>query len=108
MKAKDIQFSKANVREIIGTSSYGGYIITTANELSKVLGSPMSGDGDKTTFEWYRKYGSIAFTIYDYKEYAGINMNTEVEYHIGTHCPEDTGIVVGLLISLGFDAYVKK
>lgn len=104
----NIKFEDANILEVRGTSSYRGYVKTTANALSKVLGSPMSGDGDKTTFEWDKKYGSVVFTIYDYKEYAGIAKNTEVEYHIGTKCPEDTGIVVGLLISLGFNAYIEK
>ena len=107
MKTK-IQFTDASFREIVGTSSYRGYVKTTANALSKVLGSPRSGDGDKTTFEWYKKYGSVVFTIYDYKEYAGIRKNTVFEYHIGTKCPEDTGIIVEMLKGLGLDAYIEK
>ncbi|SEA80169.1 hypothetical protein SAMN04487851_11481 [Prevotella sp. tc2-28] len=105
---KKINFNDASFKEVIGTSSYRGYVKTTANALSMVLGSPMSGDGDKTTYEWYKKYGSVVFTIYDYKEYAGITKNTEVEYHIGTKCPEDTGIIVGILAGLGFNAYIEK
>ncbi len=108
MKQNNINFSDANFLEIAGTSSYRGYVKTTANALAKVLGSPMEGDGDKTTFEWYKKFGSVVFTVYDYKEYAGISKNTEVEYHIGTKSPEDTGIIVGLLIGLGFNAYITK
>lgn len=107
MKQK-IQFKDADFLEIVGTSSYSGYVKTTANALSKVFGSPRAGDGDKTIFEWYKKYGSVVFTIYDYKEYAGISKNTEVEYHIGTKCPEDTGIIVGILAGLGFNAYIEK
>lgn len=108
MKASNIQFTDADFREVAGTSSYRGYVKTTANALSKVLGSPMSGDFDKTIFEWHKKYGSIVFTIYDYKEYAGISKKTEVEYHIGTKCPEDTGLIVGILVGLGFNAYIEK
>ena len=65
---QNIQFKDVTFHEVIGTSSYRGYVRASANELSKVLGYPASGDGDKTTFEWYKKYGSIIFTIYDYKE----------------------------------------
>ena len=102
-----IQFKDANLREVIGTSSHGGYIKASASKLSKVFGSPLSGDGDKTTFEWCKKYGSIVFTVYDYKE-GRITSRTEVEYHIGTKTPEDTGLIVGLLIGLGLDAYIER
>ena len=102
-----IQFKDASLREIIGTSSYRGYIKASASKLSKVLGLPLSGDGDKTTFEWYKRYGSVVFTVYDYKE-CNINSRTEAEYHIGTKTPEDTGLIVGLLIGLGLDAYIEK
>ena len=107
MKQK-IQFKDANFSEIVGTSSYRGYVKTTAKKLSKVLGYPGEGDGDKTTVEWWKKYGSIVFSVYDYKEGCPAGANTEIEYHIGTKCPEDTGIIVGLLIGQGFNAYIVK
>ena len=105
---KKINFNDASLREVVGTSSYRGYVKTTANALSKVLGSPVSGDGDKTTYEWNKRFGSVVFTVYDYKEEGRPNLNSVVEYHIGTKCAEDTGIIVGLLISNGLNAYIYK
>ena len=104
---KKIQFKDASLGEVIGTSSHRGYVRASAKELSKVLGSPLTGDGDKTTFEWNKKFGSIIFTVYDYKE-GYITSQTEVEYHIGTKSSEDTGLIVGLLIGLGLDAYINR
>lgn len=104
---KKIQFKDASWKEVLGTSSHRGYIKASANEISKVLGSPLSGDGDKTNFEWQKKFGSVVFTVYDYKE-GRISSRTKVEYHIGTNCAEDTGLIVGLLVGLGLNAYIEE
>ena len=108
MKKNSIQFADADFLEIRGTSSYKGYVRSTASALSKIFGKPIPGYDDKTVFQWLKKFGSIVFTIYDYKEYRTIGPRTEVEYHIGTKCPEDTGVIVGLLMAQGFNAYIEK
>ena len=106
MKTK-IQFKEASCNEIIGTASYRGYILASAKEISKVLGEPMQGD-DKSVYEWYRKYGSVVFTIYDYKESVRPRKDKVIEYHIGTKSEEDTYIVIELLIKAGLTAYILK
>ena len=104
---KKIQFNDASLRETIGTSSYRGYIKGSAREIAKVIGNPLQGE-DKTTYEWWKKYGSVVFTVYDYKEDIKPTADTVTEYHIGTNSPEDTGIIVGLLISQGLNAYIER
>lgn len=103
-----INFTEPKGLECFGTSFHYGIVKATAKEISKFLGKASPGWDDKTTHEWRKKCGSVVFTVYDYKEYRRITANTLVEYHIGTKCPEDTGIIVEMLKSLGLDAYIEK
>lgn len=107
MKKNTITFAQASLHDIRNTSSHKGYIKTTARELTKVLGRP-NHCNDKSAFQWFCKYGSVIFTVYDYRESVRPKQNTEIEYHIGTKAPEDTGIIVGLLAALGLEAYIKN
>jgi hypothetical protein len=57
------------------------------NQLIKVLGEP-DYDGntgeDKTNFEWDMELDSgDVFTVYDWKEYRMIDIDEEIEWHIG-------------------------
>jgi hypothetical protein len=70
-----------------GTSFYDVTIITTVNELVRVLGEPTIQDNtgeDKTNFEWVCETidGDIV-TIYDWKEYRMIDVNEKIEFHLG-------------------------
>jgi hypothetical protein len=110
MKANKIQFSDASLLEIRGTSLHGGYVKSTACKISKALGCKIGSafrGQYPTTFEWDKKYGSVVFTIYDYKQGAMCS-STVLDYHIGTKCPEDTAIIVEVLKGLGLDAYIEK
>lgn len=62
-------------------------IVTTVNELIRVLGNPQydSNTGkDKVNFEWEceTEDGDVV-TIYDWKEYRMIDINEEIEFHLG-------------------------
>ena len=110
MKTNKIQFSDASLLEIRGTSFYRGYVKSTAYKISKALGCKIGSafrGQYPTTFEWDKKYGSVVFTIYDYKQ-GPMCSSTVSDYHIGTKCPEDTGIIVGILAGLGLNAYIEK
>jgi len=45
-----------------------GYLTTTLDQLTSLLGEPLEGDGDKTTAEWKIEFedGRVV-TIYDWK-----------------------------------------
>lgn len=108
---KNIHFSEASLFEVQGTSFFKGIVRASATNISKMLRYNVESaivDNDKTNFEWDMKFGNIVFTIYDYCLEKKISKRTVAEYHIGTKCPEDTGIVVGLLMALGLDAYIEK
>ena len=71
------------------TSFYNTTITTTVNELIRVLGDPDEDSNtgeDKVNFEWIceRENGDIV-TIYDWKEYRMIDINEEIEFHLGGH-----------------------
>lgn len=77
-----------------GTSFYGTTIKATPNQLIKVLGKPycMSNDGeDKTNFDWTieTEKGEVA-TVYDWKYYHPLEMDTIYEWHIGGHGKNST------------------
>jgi hypothetical protein len=70
-----------------GTSFHDVTIITTVNELTRVLGEPeyKGNDGeDKVNFEWEceRENGDV-ITIYDWKNYRSIGLDEEIEFHLG-------------------------
>ena len=70
-----------------GTSFHGTTIIATPNQLIDILGEPQFGDNsgqDKTNFDWVCETddGNV-FTVYDWKEYKPLNMDSYYSFHIG-------------------------
>lgn len=69
------------------TSFHGTVIKTTVNKLIEKVGEPQynvnNGD-DKINFDWIceTSLGGV-FTIYDWKEYRILDLNEEIEFHIG-------------------------
>lgn len=69
-----------------GTSFHGVTINATPNEMIQVLGAPTYLNGDKTNIEWVRELDSAdVFTVYDWKNYNGLEMDENVNWHIGGH-----------------------
>jgi hypothetical protein len=70
----------------MGTSFHNTTFKSTPNQLIEALGEITykgSGDG-KTTMEWVRELDSAdVFTIYDWKYYREIELDEEIEWHIG-------------------------
>ena len=100
----DIERIKMN--DIEGGSFHDDVILTTANELTKLLGKPEKGF-DKSKYNWGCKYENIEFYIYDYRE-PHFTKDTEIEFHIGTEEPEDSETVMNHLKEIGLNAYHKK
>ena len=78
---------KANPNKLGGTSFHDSVVVASVNQLIKVLGEP-DYDGntgeDKTNFEWDMELNSgDVFTVYDWKEYRMIDIDEEIEWHIG-------------------------
>ena len=78
---------KKTTKSASGTSFHNTTINATPNQLMKVLGEPdsMSNDGqDKTNFDWTMETetGDVV-TIYDWKYYHELEMDTIYEWHIG-------------------------
>jgi hypothetical protein len=80
---------KANRNKLGGTSFHDSVVVASVNQLIKVLGEPdyrgNSGE-DKTNFEWDMELDSgDVFTVYDWKEYRRLDLDEEIEWHIGGH-----------------------
>ena len=79
--------AKLSKKDSCGTSFHGHEITATPNQLIKALGKPQFGcnDGhDKTNFDWVCETSDgRVFTIYDWKVYAPLNMNSRYSFHIG-------------------------
>ena len=90
-------------KSVLGTSFYGGYIYSSANEISKICGDPYKIYDEKVTYKWELEIGDIVFTIYDYREASSPNMSTKVYYHLGTLTEEDTEKVLKVFDEYGFE-----
>jgi len=80
---------KKTEKSASGTSFHNTTITTTVNELIRVLGNPDDDSNtgeDKVNFEWIceRENGDVV-TIYDWKEYRMIDVDEEIEFHLGGH-----------------------
>jgi hypothetical protein len=80
---------KKTFKDTNGTSFHDVKIITTVNELIRVLGKPeySCNDGeDKINFLWEceRENGDV-ITIYDWKESRSIGLDEHIEFHLGGH-----------------------
>ena len=79
--------AKLSSKSPTGTSFHGHEIVATPNQLIEALGKPQFGDNsgwDKTNFDWVceTKDGNV-FTVYDWKEYKPLNMDSYYSFHIG-------------------------
>ena len=75
-----------------GTSFHGVVIVTTANKLMSLFPKSytLENDGrDKVNIDFVleTENGDV-FTIYDWKEYRPIDLDEEIEFHIGAFSPE--------------------
>jgi hypothetical protein len=79
--------AKLSNKSAAGTSFHGHTVTATPNQLIEALGEPQFGwnDGqDKCNFDWICETNDGAvFTIYDWKEYKPLNMDSYYEFHIG-------------------------
>lgn len=70
-----------------GSSFLGETLFTTPQQLINALGEPgyFENDGTgKTNMDYYCETDTgIQFTIYDWKEYKPLDLNTKYEFHIG-------------------------
>ena len=79
-----------NTTNLVNGSSFHNVTIkTSVNELIRVLGEPtyQTNDGeDKVNFEWVcETIDGDVVTIYDWKEYRMIDVDEEIEFHLGGH-----------------------
>lgn len=79
-----------NTPEIdINGTSLKGYITTTRRGLTLAFGQVDRYEGDKVQYEWTLLFEvgngipDIVATIYDYKEYEDIDLDTPYQWHIG-------------------------
>jgi len=82
---------KATNKSTSGTSFHDVTIRETPANMIKFIGPAHCIGGDKTNMEWEMETeDGIVFTIYDWKNYGGLNRNMPVEWHIGGHSRSDT------------------
>jgi hypothetical protein len=72
-----------------GTSFHNVTIKTSVQQLINAFGAPEyegnTGE-DKVNYEWDMETSEgDVFTIYDWKEYRTIDVNEQIEFHIGAH-----------------------
>jgi hypothetical protein len=79
---------KTDYSRVDGTSFHNVTLLTSVNKLESILGESdyEANDGnDKVNFEWYCETKDGApFTIYDWKQYRGINKDEDIVFHIGS------------------------
>ena len=72
-----------------GTSFQDVTFKASVQDLTRALGEPdySSNTGeDKTNFEWDMETDNgDVFSIYDWKEYRKLDLNEQIEWHIGSH-----------------------
>lgn len=78
---------KSTTKSASGTSFHNTTFEATPSQLLEILGEPesMNNDGtDKTNFDWTleTETGDV-FTVYDWKYYIPLNMDTVYEWNIG-------------------------
>ena len=86
---------KKTKQSVDGTSFHSHTFKSTPNQLISLLGSPSYEENDgenKTNIEWHMELenGNV-FTIYDWKYYCTLDMDSNVEWHIGGHSSLTTG-----------------
>ena len=80
---------KKTTNLVNGSSFHNVTIKTSVNELIRVLGNPDDDSNtgeDKVNFEWIcETIDGDVVTIYDWKEYRMIDVDEEIEFHLGGH-----------------------
>ena len=78
-----------------GTSFQDVTFKASVNQLINVFGEPTIQDNtgeDKTNFEWDMETDNgDVFSIYDWKEYRKLDLNEQIEWHIGSHSRDISG-----------------
>jgi hypothetical protein len=78
-----------------GTSFQDVTFKASINQLTNVFGEPTIQDNtgkDKTNFEWEMETDNgDVFTIYDWKEYRKLDLDEQIEWHIGSHSRNISG-----------------
>lgn len=83
------QLTGREYSQVSGTSFFNNTVTATPNQIIKLLGQPssMGNDGrDKVNMEWDCITNTgVVFTIYDWKYYRPLDMDEQVQWHIGAH-----------------------
>ncbi len=78
---------KTTLKSTSGTSFYDVTFKASVNQLINVIGEPTMEDNtgdDKVNFDWHMETDNgDVFTIYDWKEYRELDMNENIEWHVG-------------------------
>lgn len=86
---------KKTTQSTDGTSFQGVTILTSVQNLINTFGEPTVQDNtgeDKVNFEWdMETENGDVFTIYDWKEYRKIDLDEQIEWHIGSHSRDISG-----------------
>ena len=80
---------KTTLKSTNGTSFYDVTFKASVNQLIRIIGEPTMGDNtgkDKVNFDWWMETDNgDVFTIYDWKEYRELDLDENIEWHIGAH-----------------------
>jgi hypothetical protein len=97
---------KKSKKSPTGTSFHDVTVTCTPQQLIDLLGPAQwgSNDGrDKTNFDWVcETEDGILFTIYDWKKYRVLDLNEEVDFHIGGRSFLSTSTAANQLIKALF------
>ena len=78
-----------------GTSFQNVTFEASVQDLINVFGEPTIQDNtgeDKVNFEWDMETDNgDVFTLYDWKEYRKLDLDEQIEWHIGSHSREISG-----------------
>jgi len=85
---------KKTYKNVDGTSFQNVTFKASVQDLTKIFGEPDNNNTgeDKVNFVWDMETdeGDV-FTIYDWKEYRKIDLDEQIEWHIGSHSREISG-----------------
>ena len=81
--------AKLSNKSACGTSFHGHTVTATPNQLIDALGEPQFGCNDgrvDCNFDWVcETQDGKVFTVYDWKEYKPLNMDSYYSFHIGAN-----------------------
>jgi hypothetical protein len=85
---------KKTYKNVDGTSFQNVTFKATVEQLTNAFGDPDDNNTgeDKVNFVWdMETENGDVFTIYDWKEYRKIDLDEQIEWHIGSHSREISG-----------------